>query len=167
MPDRNQLNQQVGTQNLSKAISTVIAGIVAMATIAAAILQPEETRSCLTLDARGCPFLRSFASGESEVGANYGKLRELLQKKDYQGANQETGRLILWLAGREGEGSFDERSMKRLPCRDLQAINQLWSENSNERFGFKSQKDIWQSLKKYKSQEKPAAFGYEVGWRKE
>lgn len=166
MPDRNQLNQQVSTQNLGKIIGTAIAGIVAVATIAPAVLQPEETRSCLTLDARGCPFLRSFASGESDVGANYGKLRELLQKKDYQGANQETGRLILWLAGRAGEGSLDERSMKRLPCRDLQTINQLWSENSNGRFGFKTQKDIWQSLKKYKSEEKPAAFGYEVGWRK-
>jgi hypothetical protein len=57
MPDRNQLNQQVSTQNLGKIIGTAIAGIVAVATIAPAVLQPEETRSCLTLDARGCPFL--------------------------------------------------------------------------------------------------------------
>jgi GUN4-like len=153
--------------SLGKLIGAGIAGVVTISTIAAAILQPEEARSCVILDARGCPFLRVFASGKSEVGADYAKLGDFLQKQDFQQANQETGRLILWLAAREKDGDLDPASMKRLPCSDLRIIDQLWSRNSNKRFGFTVQQSIYKGLRKtYKDEgERNEAFGATVGWR--
>jgi hypothetical protein len=165
MSSEEEANRKI---DLGKLISVGIAAVVTISTIAAAILQPEEARSCVVLDARGCPFWRVFASGESEVGADYAKLRESLQKQDFQQANQETARLILWLAVREKDGDLDSASMKRLPCNDLRIIDQLWSENSNKRFGFTVQQSIYQGLRKtYKGEgERNEAFGEMVGWRK-
>jgi hypothetical protein len=165
MSSEKEVSRKTG---LGKLIGTGIAAVVTISTVAASILQPEEARSCVLLDARGCPLLRVFASGESAVGADYTKLREFLQKRDFQQANKETGRLILWLAVREKDGDLDVASMKRLPCSDLQIIDQLWSENSNKRFGFTVQQSIYQDLRKtYENEpDRNEAFGDTVGWRK-
>ena len=153
--------------SLGKVLGTVIAGLVTITTITAAILQPEEARSCVVVDARGCPFLRIFSSGDSEVGADYRKLREFLKEQNFEEANLETGRLLLWLAAREKEGFIDADSMKRLPCEDLRTINRLWFENSNGRFGFRVQQSMYQDLAKSfrEEPERNEAFGNIVGWR--
>lgn len=153
--------------NSIKILGITITGIATVATIAAAILQPEETRSCITFDRSNCPFLKVLAAPNiaSEVGADYELLTKLLQNKKYREANEETGRIVLWLVNRQKKGYIDGGSLKRLPCKDMQTIDKLWSKNSNGRFGFKVQKEIWDNIlfDNY-SVEKSKTFGKEIGW---
>ncbi len=84
----------------------------------------------------------------SEVGADYTKLRDLLVARKYQEANQETAHIMLWVACREKEGWFDYNSINEFPCQDLRTIDQLWAQNSNGRFGFIVQKEIYNQVGK-------------------
>ena len=84
----------------------------------------------------------------SEVGADYTKLRDLLVARKFKDADQETTRLMLWVACREKEGWLDPESIDEFPCEDLRTIDQLWVQNSNGRFGFSVQKEIYNQVGK-------------------
>ncbi|NJL88377.1 MAG: GUN4 domain-containing protein [Coleofasciculaceae cyanobacterium SM2_1_6] len=84
----------------------------------------------------------------SEVGANYTKLRELLVAQKYQEADEETNRMMLYVSFREKEGWLDVKAIENFPCQDLRTINQLWLQNSNQRFGFSVQKEIYNQFGK-------------------
>lgn len=84
----------------------------------------------------------------SEVGANYTRLQDLLVARKYKEADQETARLMLWVACREKEGWLDTESINEFPCQDLRTIDQLWVQNSNGRFGFSVQKEIYNQIGK-------------------
>ncbi|NJL90529.1 MAG: GUN4 domain-containing protein [Coleofasciculaceae cyanobacterium SM2_1_6] len=79
----------------------------------------------------------------SEVGADYTQLQNLLKAQKYKEANQETDRIMLFVARREKEGWLDIKTMDIFPCQDLRTIDQLWLQNSNGRFGFSVQKEIY------------------------
>jgi GUN4-like/DnaJ C terminal domain len=64
---------------------------------------------------------------DSVVGINYRPLRDCLRTKHWLEADTETHKLMLQAAGRAQEGWFDEASLKRFPCQDLQIIDRLWS----------------------------------------
>jgi len=97
---------------------------------------------------------------ESEVGADYTKLRDLLAVQRFKEADQETSRLILWVSRREKESWLDSKSIGRFPCQDLRTIDGLWVQHSNGKFGFSVQKQIYNQVGKdyYK-------FADEVEWR--
>lgn len=98
---------------------------------------------------------------ESEVGADYSQLQKLLAAQHFKEADQETTRLILWVASREEKGYLGFEDIKRFPCRDLHTINQLWVQYSSGRFGFSVQRQIYNEVGKNWS-----AFGNRVGWRR-
>ena len=95
----------------------------------------------------------------SKVGADYSQLEKLLASGKFQEADRETSRLMLSIAGREQERWLDAKSMAEFPCPDLQAIDQLWQEYSDGRFGFSVQKDIWEAVGKDGDK-----FDDQVGW---
>ncbi len=97
----------------------------------------------------------------------YSQLRDLLTCAQWQAADQETVTLLLRLARRTSEGYLTPDSIRQLPCRDLQLIDQLWVEHSHGRFGFRVQKRIWQSLGGQLNSEylTYSQFGERVGWR--
>jgi serine/threonine protein kinase len=102
----------------------------------------------------------------SAVGMDYINLRNLLAAKKWREADEETGRVMLKVAGREKEGWLDTKSIEKFPCEDLRTIDQLWVKYSNGRFGFSVQKRIYQSLggtREYNS-EVWQRFGDKVGW---
>jgi serine/threonine protein kinase len=96
----------------------------------------------------------------SAVGIDYSKLQELLTSGKWQEADRETELLMLAISGKEPSGRLTAPDLKNFPCRDLRAIDQLWVESSNGRFGFSVQNRIWQEVEKnYQT------FSDRVGWR--
>jgi hypothetical protein len=104
----------------------------------------------------------------SKQGADYTRLRELLEAGEWRKADRETEAVMLEVSGREEEGWLTEEDMETFPCQDLRTIDELWVKYSNGRFGFSVQKRIWKEIEatiqdtgvdtwKY--------FGNKVSWR--
>ena len=96
----------------------------------------------------------------SEVGADYTQLQNLLKARKYKEADQETNRMMLYVARREKEGWLDTKDMENFPCQDLRTIDQLWVKNSNGRFGFSVQRQIYNQVGK-----DWLKWGDQVEWR--
>jgi hypothetical protein len=90
----------------------------------------------------------------------YARLENLLRTGKWKEADDVTLTIMLKLARREREGWLDVQHVERLPCKDLQTLNQLWTTCSNGHFGFSVQKHIWEVVKK-----NCEIFGSRVGWR--
>jgi hypothetical protein len=67
----------------------------------------------------------------------------MLSRKNFKAADEETARIMLWVARREKEDYLPEEDIKKFPCRDLLTIDQLWLASSGGKFGFSVQKQIW------------------------
>ncbi|MDF5722128.1 MAG: AAA-like domain-containing protein [Rhizonema sp. PD37] len=73
----------------------------------------------------------------------YAQLRVYLNAKNWEAADKQTYRLMLNIA-KTGERKYlvyDD--INSFSCPDLRKINQLWITNSDKRFGFTVQKEIW------------------------
>ncbi|MDB9436340.1 serine/threonine-protein kinase [Dolichospermum lemmermannii CS-548] len=92
----------------------------------------------------------------SSCGMDYRKLRDFLAARKWQEAEEETARVMLAVAKREGKGClglddkhwdyFPCEDIDYFPCEDLRIIDQLWVKYSDGKFGFSVQKRIYQSL---------------------
>ncbi len=82
----------------------------------------------------------------SSLGFNYNRLQELLAAKKWREADQETRLLMLKVGGREEEGWLNTEHIQNFSCEDLNIIDQLWRQNSNNTFGFTIQKRIWEDV---------------------
>ncbi|MEO0538803.1 MAG: GUN4 domain-containing protein [Cyanobacteria bacterium P01_A01_bin.123] len=103
---------------------------------------------------------------ESERGADYQELRELLQQQEWYSADQATARLIKDVC-RTVEGSINAEAIKQLPCEDLRTLDRLWVAASGGKFGFSVQKKIWLDLGLTNLDVEDAdldKFGDAVGW---
>jgi serine/threonine-protein kinase len=72
---------------------------------------------------------------------NYAQLETYLQNKQWQQADAETDKLLLKIAGEKS--ALDARTSQKIPCKSLQKIDQLWTKNSDGRFGFTPQKKVY------------------------
>jgi GUN4-like len=100
--------------------------------------------------------------------ADYQQLRDLLEKKAWQEADQETVRIILQVAKRQKEGSLKAKDLKNFSCSDICMIDQLWIEASQGQFGLSVQRNIWFSVDGQPGKFDPPIFrnfGDSVGWR--
>ncbi|WP_293163632.1 GUN4 domain-containing protein [Okeania sp. SIO2C9] len=77
---------------------------------------------------------------------DYTTLKNLLSSDKFQEADRETFRIILSLVEREKEYWFNPEDINKIPCTDLNKINQLWIKYSNGKFWFSIQKQIWIEL---------------------
>ncbi|MBD2564444.1 MULTISPECIES: GUN4 domain-containing protein [Nostoc] len=96
----------------------------------------------------------------SERGVDYTNLCNLLEKQLWKEADQETTLALLKASLREDKGYFDEQSISKIPCRDLNTVDLLWLKYSKGRFGFTVQKALFQHVAKDKGK-----FGQAIGWR--
>jgi serine/threonine protein kinase len=98
----------------------------------------------------------------------YETLEKFLQKGNWRAADQETGQLLVQLAGRELWGWLRPRDIQKLPCTDLNRIDQLWLHYSQGRFGFSIQKQIYRHLGGSNKYQKKVwlRFARQVGWRR-
>ncbi len=102
------------------------------------------------------------------VSLNYEYLRSLLAAKRWQEADQETKVAMFKACGlRLTDRLTSERIAIDFPCQDLQILDQLWMDYSNDRFGFGVQAAIWQKLDAtfWDKSEVWSRFGDRVGWR--
>jgi hypothetical protein len=93
------------------------------------------------------------------------KLEKLLSKGDWKGADEETKSLMLEIS--QASGSLNDKAISRLSCGNLIAINQLWQNQSQGRFGFSAQTQKWKSLfgnKFEPNNENFDNFANDLGW---
>ena len=100
-----------------------------------------------------------YGSLDSDVGADYSRLRQLLYDREWQQADEETEQIILAHVSKDMQPLQPERLIA-LPCTDLRTIDDLWSRYSDGSFGFSAQ---WQIYDEQNSQTR--AFLQEVGWQ--
>ncbi|MDF5715209.1 MAG: GUN4 domain-containing protein, partial [Rhizonema sp. NSF051] len=104
----------------------------------------------------------------------YAELGNQLTNSKWEEADSLTSRLMLYLANRQKEGYYDNMNINSFSCPDLKRIDQLWVSNSEKRFGFSVQKEIWINtgnrlgikLEQWndKDQENSKKFSRAVGW---
>ena len=107
------------------------------------------------------PHLQKTAGNNlvSEVGINYTRLRDLLARKKWKEADQQTWDVLSQALGKSRSYYLQISDIKKLPCEDLWTIDKLWVKYSNGRFGFSVQKYIYEDVgKDYPS------FCDRVGW---
>ncbi|ACK71155.1 GUN4 domain protein [Gloeothece citriformis PCC 7424] len=105
-----------------------------------------------------------------ETKVDYSRLQTLLAEGNWRGANDETFLLLLKAANRDKQGWVTIEDVRKLPCWDLQTLDNLWTRYSQGRFGFSTQFQIFVAtgnrpgrLAAIENYEK---FGDEIGWRK-
>ncbi|MGK7902264.1 MAG: GUN4 domain-containing protein [Hormoscilla sp.] len=93
---------------------------------------------------------------------DYSKLRALLAEKNWQGADVETRRLMLSIAGadRRSDLLLTATDIQEFPCTELRTIDKVWVEYSEGHFGFSVIKGIYAEVGKDYSQ-----LAERVGWR--
>jgi hypothetical protein len=81
----------------------------------------------------------------STGGTNLSKLQALLANGKWQEANQETWNVICQAANKNVGSVLSAEEIKQIPCEVLQAIDSLWKQHSQGRYGFSSQNQIYMS----------------------
>ncbi|MDJ1183949.1 GUN4 domain-containing protein [Roseofilum casamattae] len=89
----------------------------------------------------------------------YEKLTNLLSQQNWQAANSETCQLILKAVDKLGQSKLKGNDIENIPCLDLNIIDRLWKEYSQERFGFTIQATIWNEVT-----ENYGMFCEQIGW---
>ena len=101
------------------------------------------------------------------------RLKHYLKSENWEAADKTTDTLMLFIAEREEEGYLDIPQIEKFPCTELQKIDKLWVDNSNNNFGFSVQKKIWLNqgnkldIKRdwnKNDEEKYLRFARELGW---
>uniref|UniRef100_B8HYT4 GUN4 domain protein n=1 Tax=Cyanothece sp. (strain PCC 7425 / ATCC 29141) TaxID=395961 RepID=B8HYT4_CYAP4 len=92
------------------------------------------------------------------------RLKSLLAAKKWGSAEIETNNTIKRLVGYKKQSNIPPELIKKMPCKDLHNINQLWvSSTPKPHFGYSVQLDIWESPPINKSFQR---FGNATGWQK-
>jgi hypothetical protein len=73
-------------------------------------------------------------------------LEQLLQASQWQEADKETSWMLRLASGNERKIEPTLETVNHLPCADLQAIDQLWVHYSQGRFGFSTQRKIYERV---------------------
>jgi serine/threonine protein kinase len=76
--------------------------------------------------------------------ANFTQLALFLSQEKWREADQETGKIICKIVGREKEGYLTEENCQNFPVEELKIIDDLWVKYSNGKFGFSVQKKIYE-----------------------
>lgn len=97
---------------------------------------------------------------------NFSQLKTYLENEQWQEADLETDRLILKIARQED--SLSSKSIQQFPCKHLKTIDELWMNNSENRFGLTPQKQAYletgNEFDEY-VESNYEAFGNKVSWR--
>ena len=106
----------------------------------------------------------------TQLESDLDHLKNLLEQKKWIEADIETTNLLLKSIGHQNsvQNSVRKKIFKKIDCDLLRGIDQLWQKESDGKFGFSAQKEIWKDVKKdFSSSEKEdhiEIFGYRVSW---
>jgi len=73
----------------------------------------------------------------------YGKLRELLEAKNWREADLETTRVMLEIANQPKHDNLKPDEVMLFPCSALHLLDRLWLKYSDNQFGFSVQRQIY------------------------
>lgn len=100
----------------------------------------------------------------------YQPLEQYLQNGQWEEADEETYRLMITTVGKEVGQDFEPDELLTFPCDELLAIDGLWVQYSQGKFGFSVQKEIYLSVGGIADgqyhKEALEKLGDRVGWRK-
>jgi GUN4-like len=96
--------------------------------------------------------------------SDYNHLNDLLAAQQWKEADDETARIMLKIAGREAEGWLDCESIMQFPCVDLNEIDRLWLEHSNNRFGISLWETAWSHFGSRVDNQMENRLGELFGW---
>ena len=148
--DINNSSKEQKTSSVSMTFNAPVYGVAGNVRGNQNINTPEQTQSLSQEETQQAEKQLSeipvTGDAASEVGADYTKLRNFLQRREFGKADLETVRKILWVAKRENYGWLDVKDIENFPSLDLQTINQLWLTASKGKFGFSVQKQILTDL---------------------
>ncbi|GAL91250.1 serine/threonine kinase [Microcystis aeruginosa NIES-44] len=104
---------------------------------------------------------------KSAKGIDYRNLEDLLKRQQWKEADIITFETMLRICNRHG--FLRVKDIDIFPCEDLQIIDQLWLNYSQEKFGFSIQKQIFDQLDNGQQYNDKLwdEFGLIIGWRKE
>jgi hypothetical protein len=76
------------------------------------------------------------------------KLEELLNAKKWEQADDFSYQFMLEIAGPKSkkEGRFITGEWEVFPCSELEKIDEMWSKASNGQFGFRAQREVFESV---------------------
>ncbi len=107
----------------------------------------------------------------SSTKVDFTQLQNLLATKQWRKANEVTKDLLLQATGREQQGWFSPQDIDQLACQDLDTLDRLWRQYSNNRFGFSIQYAIFVETGnkpgRLLASETYDQFGDRVGWRED
>lgn len=103
------------------------------------------------------------------ASSRYETLEALMIAGDWEGADDETYRLMITTVGKEEEQWFTDEDLLNFPCEALLAIDRLWVKHSQGQFGFSVQKEIYVACGAKLDGKRPGAkiwedFCTRVGW---
>jgi hypothetical protein len=104
---------------------------------------------------------------KSAKGIDYRNLEDLLKRQQWKEADIITFETMLRICDRHG--FLRVKDIDIFPCEDLQIIDQLWLNYSQEKFGFSIQKQLFDQLDNGQQYNDKLwdDFGLIIGWRKE
>ncbi|MDB9466153.1 GUN4 domain-containing protein [Dolichospermum circinale CS-539] len=82
----------------------------------------------------------------NEIKVKLTELEKYLKAQQWKQADLETGRIILEIAGQLERGWLTDDDIENFPGAELVAIDKLWLNQSEARFGLSVQKQIWQEV---------------------
>ncbi|CAI9777039.1 unnamed protein product [Fraxinus pennsylvanica] len=105
----------------------------------------------------------SIATPSASPNVTFDVLQQHLSSKNFREADEETRRLLIVLAGeaaqKRGYVFFSE--VQFIQESDLKAIDELWKQYSDNKFGYSVQKKIWEKMDRDFTK-----FFIKVGWMK-
>lgn len=94
----------------------------------------------------------------------YKLLEYLLKNHKWGDANEETLSIINQFSSKNTKDPWNEIDIQKFPCDVLCKLDQLWTQYSNNHFGFTIQKMIWEGKRCANLHHPEEAFGNYVGW---
>ena len=132
--------------------------------------EPEAIES-ETIEVSTITTTREIPLVSNKTGISYVPLRNLLKEEKWSEADLQTYKLvkeIVETAKEKNKHIFIElKTIAEFSCPDIRTIDSLWKKYSGNKFGFNSQKEVWQSVNEEGdfSTQTWRRFATEVGWK--
>ncbi|MEL7078971.1 MAG: GUN4 domain-containing protein [Cyanobacteria bacterium J06582_2] len=164
MNNKNQTDKKKGlTTIFEKKINRIAGVIIAIAALIAALNQFPN----LNFIARFIEFIEPSYHPHLIVKLPDGTkvdlwiLKRELKNNQFSSANKETERLLFKIAGLDDQDYFFQGDSQNINCKDLKRIDGLWTQYSDNKFGFSVQSDVYLDVQRDWNR-----FVDSVGWRK-
>ncbi|KAM7278251.1 hypothetical protein ACFE04_005385 [Oxalis oulophora] len=107
--------------------------------------------------------IRVTTTADTSAVSTFDALQTYLAAQDFRQADEETRSLLIKLAGEAAEtrGYVFFSEVQFIAVEDLKAIDELWKQYSNGKFGYSVQRKVWKKVNKDFSR-----FFVKVGWMK-